>query len=261
MFEDCAIYTGTDSLSQGIILKFPKNSEEERYGIIITGDCDIAQDKYGKFLSYCYIESLKSYFYTKFIPRQCKQMKCSEPKNVFDPVRKINPELVELSDDVLIRKVFYDTDSINTDDKLKTKIENIKAVLDESNHNFETYARLRNNKAALGEFSQLPKDKFYINDIKDPSESESFGFIVNLRRIREITADEITVHFDAVRGQLPDCFIISKLKSPHKEKLTQQLAIMFASIGDPEELEQDRKMFFKNVIDDVYKEINKEEKK
>ena len=56
--------------NQGTVMKFDTEKEDEKIGIIVTGDCDIAQNKHGKYLSYCNIISLDSYIRNYFIQKK-----------------------------------------------------------------------------------------------------------------------------------------------------------------------------------------------
>ena len=54
------------------------------------------------------------------------------------------------------------------------------------------------------EVKNFPGDKFFISIIQDP-ESINEGFVVNLRRIKEIKRDEISIRYF---GSTPYCFVL-----------------------------------------------------
>lgn len=69
----CKKFDPDEEIRQGTVIKFVGKNLDESYGIIVTGNCDIANDKYGKFLSWCPIYSFEYYINNFFIQAQCRK--------------------------------------------------------------------------------------------------------------------------------------------------------------------------------------------
>ena len=70
---ECSMFEPSDEIRQGTIIKFDTEEADEKLGIIVTADCDIAQNKHGKYLSYCNIITLDSYIRNYFIQKKCQK--------------------------------------------------------------------------------------------------------------------------------------------------------------------------------------------
>ena len=99
------------------------------------------------------------------------------------------------------------------------------------------------------EVKNFPGDKFFIANIPDP-ESTNEGFVVNLRRIKEIKRDDISVRYF---GSIPSCFVLGKLNSPYKEKLAQALGCMFSDLGLSVDYENERNNIISKISGDYVK--------
>ena len=58
-------------LRQGDILYFYNKTEDEQFGIVVTGDCDIAQHKCRGRISYCTMTTAKYYISTELLLDFC----------------------------------------------------------------------------------------------------------------------------------------------------------------------------------------------
>lgn len=74
--EQCTEITfNSIPVRQGDILLFDQRPEGEKYGIIVTGDCDIVQKKCRGIISYCTITTAKYYISTELLPEVYIQKK------------------------------------------------------------------------------------------------------------------------------------------------------------------------------------------
>ena len=139
---DSSITNATDSIRQGTIFKFSNRPVDETYGIIVTADCDIANQKHGKYLSYCYIIPLKVYITDFLIQRLCRtalQKKFISTKKEVQESLKVS----SLSDDALLHL-------INEGE------EDVGKILSNKN--------IKDNLSSLKEFYE--KDFFSVEDFK-----------------------------------------------------------------------------------------------
>ncbi len=246
---ECSPFTPTDDISQGTIIKFLNASEEDRYGIIVTGDCDIDKEKFGEFLSYCSIFTLKYYIENFYIPKKCK----SEIKGKLSSLKK---EIIkclqvsELSDDAFMHIFSYTDDELNKNIKNKNLIKQVKDIQPVLNKEDFTISDLKILSIKnFNEVSKFPGDKFYFTNLPDP-EITSKGFVINLRRIKEIDIKKIDKTY---QNNQSTCFAIAKLDPPYKQNMTRALGSMFSDIGLPTEYENQRD----EVISSLSKELLK----
>ena len=101
--EECSAFNSDDTIEQGTIISFTNNNNI-RYGIIVTADCDIYQNKYGQFLSYCPIFLLKEYIETDLHQKLCKR----QLHKLFEKIKKLIKEVPEyalVSDEAIEHKL------------------------------------------------------------------------------------------------------------------------------------------------------------
>lgn len=231
----CKKFDPDEEIRQGTVIKFVGKNLDESYGIIVTGNCDIANDKYGKFLSWCPIYSFEYYINNFFIQAQCR-------KKVIKLKNSLKKELssffrVEQFDDNAL-----DSFTARTEEDLKMAISNnelIKKILEASPFfHVDRFNRSHFDalKLKLDDFSTLPGDKFFIDAIPDPSEEfkNKNGFIVDLRRIKEIEINSISKFY---YYGTTECVALAKVIAPYCQKMVQQLGCMFSDIGLPSEYE------------------------
>ena len=249
---ECSVFEPSDEIRQGTIIKFDTEKEDEKIGIIVTGDCDIAQNKHGKYLSYCNIISLDSYILNYFIQKKCQKkiaekLKCLKSQ-IQDSLHR------ELSDSAFRELLQYDKETLR---KIISKNSLINEIIDlqpfcrKTEFSINDYITICNQKKKEfeNEVKNFPGDKFFIATIPDP-ECETEGFVVNLRRIREIKREDISVRYF---GSTPSCFVLGKLNSPYKEKLAQALGCMFSDLGLPVDFENERNNIISKISGDYVK--------
>lgn len=248
--EECSAFNSDDTIEQGTIISFTNNTDI-RYGIIITADCDIYQNKYGQFLSYCPIFPLREYIETDLHQKLCKR----KLHKLFEEIKKLIKEVPEyalVSDEAIEDKLncLRENDKKEEDfsDELNGKIINYNKFNSKGYFTVDDYKQLCNTKEKelINIVKNFPGDKFYINKIPN---NENEGFVVNLRRIIEISEKDISRKI--LSRTLPQCIAIAKLNSPYKEKMSQTLGAMFSAIGLSIEYESQRDENIKNIVGDI----------
>lgn len=257
--EQCTEITdNSEKLRQGDILFFPNNSEDKKFGIIVTGDCDIAQNKCRRIISYCTITTVKYYISTELLFDTCISTEMAKLKNnVIKLVcRELKAEESSTFFYTLIRQTVEDLRSLLKDKKLIEKVILLKNICNKSIFSIEDYKSLffaNNNKdldseriekieqKILSKINSLPGDKYYINEL--PNQNDNLGYIVHLRFINTISQDDIE--------NQKSLFRIGHLESPYLYKLTQKLGAVFSDIGEPENFEKNRCEINKMLIKEI----------
>lgn len=257
MISECREITSKDKeIEQGDILFFRDGKECEKFGVVITSDCDLHNHKHGKYVSYCSILSLQEYIETEFLFKKCKKMINREKEQIKKMIKETF-SIKTLDDDAFEYIINLDSHSMFEYLKKEETVKYIEAYnIDKQREkftfeNFYSIMDRLNEKppkkdkfidSVLSELLKtLPGDKFFINDLP---QQEDFGFFVNLRRIREIEISEISTEI----GIGTKIYRIGRLNAPFKQKLIQTLANMFLDIGIPSENEVFREECIKDQI-------------
>lgn len=258
--EQCSeIIDNSTPLRQGDILLFPCKMEDEKYGIVVTGDCDIAQKKCRRIISYCTITTVKYYIatevmYDDFISKEITKLEDVVLKNVY---RLLKAEKSETFLSVLLSlELAYLKDLLKNED-LIAKIEVLKSIKVKSKYSIEDCIdiyKINNNKNTitdeevkkikgkfLSKLNSLPGDKYYISEI--PNQNDNYGYIVHLRFINTISQDDIEKQNNLYR--------IGHLEAPYLYKLTQKLGAVFSDIGEPEKFEKNKSEINKMLIEEL----------
>lgn len=264
--EECSkIENSSSPIQQGDILIFPDNDDGSKYGIIVTGDCDIAQKKCRGVISYCNITTVK-YFITheflkdNFIEKELKKLEENITKRTCKLLK------AEMSSTFFYNIINLSTEKLhsllNDDGDLLKKIDSYKEITEKKCFSFSDYRsllRLNNclNDAQLEEkvkkaketlkskLNNLPGDKFFITEL--PDQNDNYGYIVHLRIIDSIKQSDIEDKFNK------SVYRIGHLTAPFLYRLTQQLGAVFSDIGLPSEYEKYRS----NIADFLLEEMEK----
>lgn len=240
-----------EPFQQGDILLFPGNKDCEKYGVIVTADCDLAQNKYGEFISYCSILTLQEYVEFYLLKKKFDTLLENEKSKLIKTFKtnlNVTVDEVVLSD--LLEKDKSELTKFIKDQKTLDAFLVYKSDSEKKKITYSDYVSisnyLNNSPKKLPAFIQdlesqildkLPGDKYFINDLPI-RENSNFGYVVNLRRIKEIKAEEIALQY---LPNLNQTVRIGRLHSPLKQQLSQRLAAMFSDIGVPSENETFRK--------------------
>lgn len=260
--EECsAILTTDEAIQQGDILFFSDGKDCEKYGVVVTGDCDLAQGKFGDSISYCFILTLEEYINNFILSKKWKKIlekekECikRELKTLFK-IKEISEETFGLLEESEEQCKNYINDKHLFDLFCEYSADKKRGQIKYSDYE-QVCQRIKQNPKTKYKFEEeivshilksLPGDKYYINDLPVPNRN-AFGYIVNLRRIYGINPDEIARSSDwkdktAIR--------IGRLNAPFKQKLIQTLAQMFSDIGIPEKNEKFRNECLHNEIKEI----------
>ena len=249
---ECSVFEPSDEIRQGTVIKFDTENEDEKLGIIVTADCDIAQNKHGRYLSYCNIITLDSYIRNYFIQKKCQKKIVEKLKSLKSQIQDFLHR--ELSDSAFEQLLQYDKETLKkiiNKNSLINEILVVKPFCQKTEFSIGDYIVICNQKRKEfeNEVKNFPGDKFFIANIPDP-ESTNEGFVVNLRRIKEIKRDDISVRYF---GSIPSCFVLGKLNSPYKEKLAQALGCMFSDLGLSVDYENERNNIISKISGDYVK--------
>ena len=216
---ECSLITDeTTDLRQGDIFYYTDKDENENYGIIITGDCDIDKNKCNNTISYCSIFTAKYHIQTKVLRE------------------KINKQLSPLKD------------------KIVSEIKIYKELYNKEKYTFEDYAKvfrimhgkdadISSLKKTIGN-EKLAGDLFFINEIP---QIDSKGFIVYLRYINTFPKDSFYRN-DSGEKKI---FRIAHLNPPYIHSLTQHVGAMFSDIGLSNEFEKNKETNMMNILDEI----------
>lgn len=258
MIIECEEVNSLNEVRQGDILEWVNRENYwHEYAVIITADCDIAQNKNDDIFSYCPIISLEKYIKEYYLRKKIKiSTVIKETKSALDKhfISKgdadvdidINLFLDMLKDDGYEQTArYFDIKNQKVIKKLKfiedfnyKKVDNYELYFDYKSlsGNIEKNKVISKLEKDIQSFiKQPPGDIFYLNYIANTS---NIGFVINLRRIGMLSKDQITTNYEVKKGQ----FLakrIGHLCSPFSYRLTQKVGQMFSDIGLPEEYEKD----------------------
>jgi hypothetical protein len=258
MLESSAV-TDPIPICQGDVLEWLE-SRDDSYAIVVTADCDIANDKYGDYLSYVPAIPLRSYIADMYLKDQLLKEASKLTTQMYEFVRGLQtigrPDVSRpLSSDAIegwlasttvpdVLKILNIGDT-SAEQKLTNMLLMRQRLQDPPVTDTEIIELLSEARGAKrrnihrqihDHLIRLPGDKLYMSTVDGGSNCS--GFIVLLRRLREIAAEDIAIRptqTPAARAKR-----VARLTSPYRYRLTQQLADIFASIGLPREYETAR---------------------
>ena len=262
---ECSLITDeTTDLRQGDIFYYTDKDENENYGIIITGDCDIDKNKCNNTISYCSIFTAKYHIQTKVLREKINKQLSPLKDKIFSEIKKnVLPDGVNdfNLDNVLILeesglKKFL-TESSNNEkisESILNEIKIYKELYNKEKYTFEDYAKvfrimhgkdadISSLKKTIGN-EKLAEDLFFINEIP---QIDSKGFIVYLRYINTFPKDSFYRN-DSGEKKI---FRIAHLNPPYIHSLTQHVGAMFSDIGLSNEFEKNKETNMKNILDEI----------
>ena len=246
--EQCTEITNNlTPLRQGDILYFYENQDDEKYGIVVTGDCDIAQHKCRGKISYCTITTAKYYIATELLfdfcilPEMnklkenvlkgvCKLLNAEQSSTFLSTLLELEEDYLsaQISDKKLIENILLLKEMCNKTSFSLLDCKNI--YIANNNRDIDEEKLQKDKNKILSKLNSLPGDKYYISEL--PNQNDNFGYVVHLRYINIISDEDIIKQNNLYR--------IGHLKAPYLYKLTQKLGAVFSDIGEPEEFEKNR---------------------
>ncbi|WP_437653706.1 hypothetical protein [Sorangium sp. So ce1182] len=269
-FSECDVITDERSLRQGdIFVRISASSDPwQRYGVVITADCDIAQEKHHQIISYVPILSATDYLGLFYLPKQLRRtlravkdelLGCirsaqakipgyPEPisedaavswvlrapaEDIADDLRLVNRDRIRL---VELCKSYSSADRAVSTGNFSEQLACAISLRAKSSKSHEK-SRDKIWEEISDHMQQLPGDAFFLSAL-GPNETD--GYVAYLRLIREMRQTEIALRQTDLRDATVSARRICRLKSPYIYRLTQQLADVFSSIGLPREYEAKR---------------------
>lgn len=259
----------TDSrqrLSQGDIIQFmtPEYQTEE-FGVIVTGDCDIAQKNVREVLSFCYVMKISEYVENYIIPVKNGELAAELELKVRPAVNKAIKKEIADHEGISV-EAFQKWIPVKEDDfwqGISSKIAEESMIQLRLLRNFrkgvlspfQAYKELgaslgksdlekKLRTAICNKVNQAPGDKFYFSYIPH---IDDIGFVVNLRRIGEIRMNSIATAPAEEATKVSRR--LGRLKSPFREKLAEKLGSMFSDIALPKEYETERETVANQYFD------------
>lgn len=257
----------TIDLRQGDIFVYDEDGIEA-YGIIITGDCDITQNKCNGLITTCRLYSASYHIKNYILKEKCQ-------KQLLNLEQKLKSQLHEAADFDINNDNFFSDIILLSPEELKTKIKSDYKKIEELKYNFSIYKKytkeitfcmddykqiyLSMNKMSdenwqkqldnirndiANSFKKLAGDLFYINKIPELDEN---GFVVHLRQIS--TFKKSLFFLDEQKNK--EMFRIAHLNTPYIHSLTQRVGAMFSDIGLSEEYESNRQEILTELVRNI----------
>ncbi len=269
-FSEALVVTDDRPIRQGDVFEWLERTSDRwrQYGVVVTADCDIAQEKHRGIISYVPVLRVADYLMLSFLPRRVERSIRALVPEMAAILRRIQAQNLPAFPDPLsdaaadawvLRSAAKDiaaelsltgedadkffelatlrrrlADAIEKDD-----FEKLADALVRTRGRTTTVEKAREAFWAEVEahFRDLPGDAFFIGSV---SEEQRAGYVAYLRMVREIRQSEIAIRFSEIRGETARARRIARLTPPYVYRLTQQLGDVFAAIGLPTEYETRR---------------------
>lgn len=272
MLIECAEITDADPLRQGDVFRWldPGDDPWRTFGIIVTADCDIVQEKHRGVLSYVPLLRLLDYLRLFYLPRRlgraldrCFQETCDRAHRLqSEYAAEFSEPLSEAAIDGWLRREAGEAIADDLGVPIGPDRDAFVALVDLwrscydalDQQGFEQQvkacvafgARVSGDHGAAEQrlwretqdhIEQLPGDAFFVGSL---GSSLADGYIAYLRLVREVRDTQIALKPADLSRTDVLAQRISRLTSPYVYRLTQQLADVFAAIGLPAAYEANR---------------------
>jgi len=279
VFSECiSVPDGTD-LQQGDVFAFHKEDEGgdpwRQIGIVVTADCDLANDKHRGILSYVPVLSLRGYLAQITMPKIAVDQRSRSLRRLSEVVKQVETirghtvglsdrameEFATMEDGPAELAAYFDPIPADQFNQIEVAISEIKvcdrvSALSSYEDIFSALVQIfRPSKRKTAEeiltaelrnrLNNLPGDAFFISSLGDARRD---GYVAYLRLVRELRATQVCTAYIRRHGRGISAERISRLRAPYLYRLTQLLAEVFASIGLPEEYESAREEVFESSL-------------
>lgn len=285
--QDCEHVDATLPVRQGDVLKRVRGDGRITLVIVVTADCDIANEKFGEAGLACVQLDLLA---DHVLGEHARSLAQGQLKKRFEKAAEwINkrwsqkdPENVALSEEHVRAWILASTPeeieaelSLPVDDK-KSFIKRESAALRMA-QNFidapadrysaidalcalqtQTTSRSAQLKSVFGTLDpkDLPLDLFYVSSV--PGEA-GLGFVAKLRALTFIPFDRSFTSMDAAKDAENSFVRVGRLGPTFRHALAQQFGMLFARIGMPKTYEQDRDAAFGLIADQIKLEMGEQQ--
>ena len=279
VFAECvSVADGTD-LRQGDVFVFRDEDGVrdlwQQIGIVVTADCDLANNKHGGILSYVPVLSLRNYLAQVVLPKLAVDQRARSLNRMTEAIKQAESaggvadglsaraieEFATMGGGM--RELIAHLGRISTDQEGRiadaiTEIEVYDRVPTLSSYEeifsaLVTIIRPTKRKTAeellvaelRNRLDNLPGDAFFISALDD---SRRGGYVAYLRLVRELRSHQVSTTYFKRYGRGVVAERISRLQAPYLYRLTQLLAEVFASIGLSEDYEAARAAVFETGL-------------
>jgi len=276
-FCECEEVTDDRPIRQGHIFEWLAPEDPWKLlGVVVTANCDIVQEKHRGILSYIPILPIAHYLRLFYVPKLLERGRRRLVDELTKTMRDHQAELQEfpepLSELAALEWALRGTageiaDELRVDHpRMRAKLirliddyrlvqsalkgilaEQVEALVRMRLRQGGTDAKVRDGawKDIQSGVDDLPGDCFFIGCISTGHRS---GYVAYLRLVREIQDTHIAIKQSDLRvSPPPPARRMAQLQSPFIYRLTQQLADVFASIGLPDEYDQNRQRLVQSL--------------
>lgn len=256
--------TESDPLRQGDMLsiRWDSRSTERQLAIILTADCDIAQDKMGAHYTLVGMMGVRDYVRSMWMKREIERRAAKELSEVCVLIQRavpesdlepINPssllEWLDIEDPEIISKKIAPQQHSDLSMRLKwLKEARVHCEDGRAIDKFYINMKLQKDRKKIESISKeieasikgMPSEYLFLPVAPD---IESEGYVVVLRDIQAIPLN--AVHRSVTQEKIayssgPSAHRIARLSAPLKYAMTQKFALLFSRIGLASDYEDER---------------------
>ena len=246
----------SSELNQGDIIFWPQETDDlKKFGIVVTGDCDIANEKCWGKISVVPFFSMQ--YYLEYFA--CIKIFNKISNEIYEILRKeLHKKGYDYTkEDIYLYLLQIDADNsiTKTADECIKVLKHMKGIKKEFSSNFEALRAAhemtpkRNFKASLSnELNNPAEEFFYLGELETnilPPQKE-LPAIAWLRIIREVDISEVALTRTPQTPRLGAR--IARLAPVFRYGLTQRLGEIFSSIGLPDEHGRKKKKHITEIL-------------
>lgn len=246
-------------LGQGDIILWPNETDYlKKFGIVVTGDCDIAQEKCWGKISVVPFFSMGHYLEYFACVKKLKKMSEKIYEILNKELRKKRYIYSKEDIDLYFLRTEADSSISETADKCIKILKHINGFKQEYASNLEALRavyeimKIKNFKDQLSSELNNPAEEFFylgklqLGVLTQQSDAPAIAW---LRIIREVDISEISLTRTPQTPRLGAR--IARLAPVFRYGLTQRLGEIFSSIGLPDEHSAKKKKHVNNIIDSI----------
>ena len=249
-------------VTQGDLLQL-FNSDSAAYGIVVTGECDIAQGKFSNIFSYVELLPAVDYAFRFIVLPALETLHDEIQENFLGRIRQ-SPDFAHVEPSIIQQMFFIDKAPPPIQEEALSLVYHssgralaeIEALINETsrfpaiNERLSSIGSLAkklncrtkcpNAESLYNKIRSDPGDLFYVGRLPD---QDDHHYITSLRVLREIHKNLVFTKPSALRaapaGRL-HAKRVARLTAPYRYRLTQKLAAVFSDIGLPGNFESHR---------------------
>jgi hypothetical protein len=271
VFSECVPVPDGSPLRQGDIFIFRDDVDDlgglQKFGIVVTGDCDLVNDKHFGIVSYVPVLPLPDYVAGYAVPKLVEDLYQQRLKNLelqvreFERNRTSEPGLSRWAIQTWANRAggdrelldHFGVENARTRQSVSTLMAEIQLCAEireipDLGGQLEALGALfpasksrtpaqRVTAEVQSRLTRMPGDAFLITSL---GQGYVAGYVAYLRLVRDLRTHQIATSFLTVNSRDVIAERVARLGAPYVYRLTQLLADVFASIGLPEEYERAR---------------------